>query len=66
MVGDARSRNPKSVVIYLMLVNGPVVGVQINPSLIHDVFKKCHLETVMYQEISCSDATGPEVQTPRF
>ena len=55
----ARLKNPKSVVIYAILVNGPAVGVQINPSLIHDVFEIHHPEIVMYKEISCSVSAIP-------
>jgi hypothetical protein len=51
--GRCSIQNPKFVLIYSMLVNGTTVGVQINPSLIHDVFKIRHLQTVMYKEISC-------------
>ena len=47
--------NPRSVLIYSMLVDGSAARVQINPSLIHDIFEIRHIETIMYQEISCSD-----------
>ena len=37
--GRCSIHSPKSVVIYSILVNGPTVGVQLNPSQIHDVFR---------------------------